>query len=91
MAAKVGVRYTLENPYSYITSNLEGFGIIFENYKKYKIKNFIFASSSLIFGGNKNLPFDEDDYVNHPVSLYAATKQASELMAHSYSHLYKLQ
>ena len=61
LAAQAGVRYSLENPYSYITSNLEGFGIILENCKKYKIKNFIFASSSSIYGGNKNLPFDEDD------------------------------
>ena len=90
LAAQAGVRYSLENPYSYITANLEGFGIILENCKKFKIKNFIFASSSSIYGGNKNLPFDENDSVNHPVSLYAATKKANELMAHSYSHLYKL-
>ena len=90
LAAQAGVRYSLENPYSYITSNLKGFGNILENCKEFKIKNFIFASSSSIYGGNKNLPFDEDDSVNHPVSLYAATKKANELMAHSYSHLYKL-
>ena len=89
-AAQAGVRYSLDNPYEYIDSNLKGFGIILENSRKYEIENFIFASSSSIYGGNKNLPFSENDSVNHPVSLYAATKKANELMAHSYSHLYNL-
>ena len=89
-AAQAGVRYSLENPFKYIESNLKGFGIILENCRKFNIKNFIFASSSSIYGGNQNMPFSETDPTNHPISLYAATKKANELMAHSYSHLYNL-
>ena len=88
LAAQAGVRYSLENPYSYINSNLLGFGNILENCRRNKIKNLIYASSSSVYGGNKNLPFKEDQSVDHPVSLYAATKKANELMAHTYSHLY---
>ena len=85
---KAGVRYSIENPHSYINSNLVGFGNILENCRRNKIKNFIYASSSSVYGGNKDLPFREDQNVDHPVSLYAATKKANELMAHTYSHLY---
>ncbi len=88
LAAQAGVRYSIENPYSYINSNLVGFGNILENCRKSKIKNLIYASSSSVYGGNKNIPFNEDQSVDHPVSLYAATKKANELMAHTYSHLY---
>ncbi len=90
LAAQAGVRYSLENPSSYIRSNLVGFGNILEVCRKYKINNLIYASSSSVYGGNKKLPFRETDPVNHPVSLYAATKKSNELMANSYSHLYKL-
>tara|TARA_B100000212_G_scaffold332885_1_gene301643 strand:- start:612 stop:1625 length:1014 start_codon:yes stop_codon:yes gene_type:complete len=88
LAAQAGVRYSIKNPYSYINSNLVGFGNILENCRRNKIKNLIYASSSSVYGGNKNLPFNEDQSVDHPVSLYAATKKANELMAHTYSHLY---
>ena len=90
LAAQAGVRYSLENPSSYIQSNLVGFSNIIELCKQYSIKNFIFASSSSVYGGNKNLPFNEDQSVDHPISLYAATKKANELIAHSYSHLYDI-
>ena len=90
LAAQAGVRYSIENPGSYIDSNLVGFGNILECCRQYEIEHLIFASSSSVYGGNKSLPFKEDDGVNHPVSLYAATKRANELMAHTYSHLYKL-
>ena len=90
LAAQAGVRYSIENPKSYIDSNLVGFGNILECCRAHEIEHLIFASSSSVYGGNKSLPFKEDDGVNHPVSLYAATKRANELMAHTYSHLYKL-
>ena len=90
LAAQAGVRYSIENPQSYINSNLVGFGNILENCRKSKINNFIYASSSSVYGGNKDLPFREDQNVDHPVSLYAATKKANELMAHTYSHLYNI-
>ena len=90
LAAQAGVRYSLENPSSYIQSNLVGFSNIMELCREYSIKNFIFASSSSVYGGNKNLPFTEEQTVDHPISLYAATKKANELIAHSYSHLYDL-
>ena len=90
LAAQAGVRYSIENPHSYINSNLVGFGNILENCRRSKIKNFIYASSSSVYGGNKDLPFREDQNVDHPVSLYAATKKANELMAHTYSHLYSI-
>ena len=88
LAAQAGVRYSLTNPQDYINSNLLGFGNILENLRINKVKNFIYASSSSVYGGNKKVPFSEKDPVNHPVSLYAATKKSNELMAHSYSHLY---
>ena len=90
LAAQAGVRYSIENPKAYINSNLLGFGNMLECCRNYKIKNFIYASSSSVYGGNQKLPFSEKDQVNHPVSLYAATKKSNELMAHSYSHLYSI-
>ena len=88
LAAQAGVRYSLKNPLVYAESNLLGFTHILECCRKFEIKNFIFASSSSVYGGNKNFPFSEKDSTNHPLSIYAATKKANELMAHSYSHLY---
>ena len=90
LAAQAGVRYSLLNPSAYIESNLIGFGNVLELCRSFKIENLIFASSSSVYGGNTFLPFSEDQSVNHPVSLYAATKKSNELMAHSYSHLYNL-
>ena len=88
LAAQAGVRYSIENPNSYIQSNLVGFSHILEGCRHHAIKHLVYASSSSVYGGNTNLPFNESQAVNHPVSLYAATKKANELMAHSYSHLY---
>tara|TARA_Y200000002_G_C22686123_1_gene666056 strand:- start:3844 stop:4887 length:1044 start_codon:yes stop_codon:yes gene_type:complete len=88
LAAQAGVRYSLENPSSYIQSNLVGFANILEVCRKYNIQNLIYASSSSVYGGNSNLPYKEDQSVSHPVSLYAATKKSNELMAHTYSHLF---
>ena len=90
LAAQAGVRYSLENPEAYIQSNLLGFSNLIECCKRYSVSNFVYASSSSVYGGNKSLPFDENTSVNHPISLYAATKRANELIAHTYSHLYKL-
>ncbi len=90
LAAQAGVRYSIENPSSYINSNIVGFLNILEACKNFKIKNLIYASSSSVYGGNINFPFKEKYSVDHPVSIYAATKKANELMAHSYSHLYSL-
>ena len=90
LAAQAGVRYSLENPKSYINSNIVGFQNIIECSKKYGIKNFIYASSSSVYGGNKKIPFSENDPIDHPCSLYAATKRSNELIAHVYSHLYNL-
>ena len=90
LAAQAGVRYSIKNPNAYINSNILGFGNILENCKNNEIKHLIYASSSSVYGGNKKLPFSENDSVDHPVSLYAATKKANELMAHTYSHLYNL-
>ena len=90
MAAQAGVRYSIENPKSYINSNLIGFSNLIECCRKYEVENLIYASSSSVYGGNTKLPFAESDEVNHPVSLYAATKKANELIAHSYSHLYQI-
>ena len=90
MAAQPGVRYSVENPYVYIDSNIVGFLNILEGCRQTKVKHFIFASSSSVYGGNTKLPFSECDSVDHPVSLYGATKKANELMAHSYAHLYEL-
>ena len=90
LAAQAGVRYSLENPATYIQSNLVGFGNILESCRHTHVGNLIYASSSSVYGGNRNLPFSEKQPVNHPVSLYAASKKANELMAHTYSHLYDL-
>lgn len=88
LAAQAGVRYSITNPAVYIDSNLVGFGNILEACRQNTIQHLVYASSSSVYGGNKKMPFSEDDGVDHPVSLYAATKKANELMAHSYSHLY---
>jgi len=90
LAAQAGVRYSLENPNTYIQSNLVGFGHILEGCRHQNVRHLVYASSSSVYGGNTNLPFRESQAVNHPVSLYAATKKANELMAHTYSHLYGL-
>jgi UDP-glucuronate 4-epimerase len=90
LAAQAGVRYSLENPMSYIESNIVGFLNILEGCRNYNVEHLIYASSSSVYGGNKITPFNESHSVDHPVSLYAATKKSNELMAHSYSHLYKI-
>ncbi len=90
LAAQAGVRYSLENPAAYIQSNLVGFGHILEGCRHHGVEHLVYASSSSVYGGNRQLPFSEQQAVNHPVSLYAATKKAGELMAHTYSHLYGL-
>ena len=90
LAAQAGVRYSLENPAAYIQSNLVGFGHILEGCRHHGVGHLVYASSSSVYGGNRNLPFHERQPVNHPVSLYAASKKANELMAHTYSHLYGL-
>lgn len=91
LAAQAGVRYSLENPFAYQHSNLEGFLSVLELCRHAKIKRLVYASSSSVYGGNSKVPFSEGDPVDHPVSLYAATKKANELMAHTYTHLYGLQ
>ena len=90
LAAQAGVRYSIENPGAYIQSNLVGFGHILEGCRHHGIGHLVYASSSSVYGGNTNLPFSERQGVDHPVSLYAASKKANELMAHTYSHLYGL-
>ncbi len=90
LAAQAGVRYSIENPATYINSNIVGFSNILEACRKNKVRNLIYASSSSVYGGNKKLPFSEKQCVDHPVSLYAATKKANEILAHSYSHLYNI-
>ena len=90
LAAQAGVRYSLTNPQAYIDSNIVGFTNILECCRKNKVKHLVYASSSSVYGANTNLPFSVHDNVDHPVSLYAATKKANELMAHTYSHLYGL-
>ena len=90
LAAQAGVRYSLENPGAYVQSNLVGMGHILEGCRHQQVEHLVYASSSSVYGGNRNLPFSERQPVNHPVSLYAATKKANELMAHTYSHLYGL-
>ena len=91
LAAQAGVRYSIENPSSYIDSNLVGFGNILEGCRHAKVEHLVYASSSSVYGANKNFPFNENDRVDNPVSLYAATKKANELMAHSYASLYGFQ
>lgn len=88
LAAQAGVRYSLENPYAYVDSNLVGFVNLLECCRHYPVKHLVYASSSSVYGTNAKVPFSEDDRVDTPVSLYAATKKADELMAHTYSHLY---
>ena len=90
LAAQAGVRYSIENPAAYIDSNLVGFGNILEGARHGKVKHLVYASSSSVYGANTKLPFSEHDNVDHPVSLYAATKKANELMAHTYASLYGL-
>ena len=90
LAAQAGVRYSLQNPHAYIDSNLVGFTNILEGCRHAKVQHLVYASSSSVYGGNAKMPFSEHDSVDHPVSLYAATKKANELMAHTYSHLYGL-
>jgi UDP-glucuronate 4-epimerase len=90
LAAQAGVRYSLKNPHAYVDSNLVGFVNMLEGCRHAKVEHLVYASSSSVYGGNTKLPFSEHDNVDHPVSLYAATKKANELMAHTYSHLYGL-
>lgn len=90
LAAQAGVRYSLQNPHSYIDSNVVGFMNILEGCRHSKVKHLVYASSSSVYGGNTRMPFSEHDSVDHPVSMYAATKKANELMAHTYSHLFGL-
>jgi len=90
LAAQAGVRYSLQNPHAYVDSNLVGFINILEGCRHNKVQHLTYASSSSVYGGNTKMPFSEHDSVDHPVSLYAATKKANELMAHTYSHLYGL-
>lgn len=88
LAAQAGVRYSIENPEAYIDSNLVGFANLLECCRQHEIKHLIYASSSSVYGQNKKVPFSTEDNVDHPISLYAATKKSNELMAHTYSHLY---
>ena len=88
LAAQAGVRYSLENPDVYIQSNIVGFFNILEACRYYPVEHLIYASSSSVYGANKKVPFEETDFVDHPVSLYAATKKSNELMAYTYSHLF---
>ena len=90
LAAQAGVRYSLKNPYAYADSNLTGFIHILEGCRHTGVEHLVYASSSSVYGANRKVPFATEDNVDHPVSLYAATKKANELMAHSYSHLYNL-
>ncbi|MGL5081691.1 MAG: NAD-dependent epimerase [Microcoleaceae cyanobacterium] len=90
MGAQAGVRYSLQNPYAYLDSNLTGFMTILEGCRQTQVKHLVYASSSSVYGTNKKIPFAVEDNVDYPVSLYAATKKSNELMAHSYSHLYQI-
>ncbi|WP_395502158.1 NAD-dependent epimerase [Ectopseudomonas mendocina] len=90
LAAQAGVRYSLENPHAYADSNLVGFLNVLEGCRQTSVQHLVYASSSSVYGSNETMPFSVHDNVDHPVSLYAATKKANELMAHSYSHLYRL-
>ena len=90
LAAQAGVRYSIDNPDAYIQSNIIGFFNILEACRFHPVDHLIYASSSSVYGSNKKVPFEESDFVDHPVSLYAATKKSNELMAHTYSHLYKI-
>lgn len=90
LAAQAGVRYSIENPDVYIQSNIIGFYNILEACRYYPVDHLVYASSSSVYGANKKIPFEETDFVDNPVSLYASTKKTNELMAHTYSHLYKI-
>ena len=90
LAAQAGVRYSIDNPHAYIDSNLVGFGTILEGCRHHGVEHLVYASSSSVYGGNRKLPFSTRDQVDHPLSLYAATKKANEAMAHTYSSLYGL-
>jgi len=90
LAAQAGVRYSLENPHAYIDSNIIGFMNILEGCRHYNVEHLVYASSSSVYGANTKMPFSVHNNVDHPVSLYAASKKSNELMAHTYSHLYKL-
>ncbi len=90
LAAQAGVRYSLQNPHSYVDSNVVGFVNLLEGCRHNGIEHLVYASTSSIYGGNERMPYSEHDNVDHPVSLYAATKKANELMAHTYSHLFQL-
>jgi UDP-glucuronate 4-epimerase len=90
LAAQAGVRYSIENPLAYVDSNLQGFGHILEGCRHNGVEHLVYASSSSVYGANTTMPFSVHDNVDHPLSLYAATKKANELMAHTYSHLYRM-
>ncbi len=90
LAAQAGVRYSLENPYAYIDANVYGFLNILENCRHQGIEHLVYASTSSVYGAHTNMPFSPHDHVDHPVSLYAATKKSNELMAHTYSHLFQI-
>jgi UDP-glucuronate 4-epimerase len=90
LAAQAGVRYSIENPLAYINSNVFGFAHILEICRHYKVEHLVYASTSSVYGANTKMPFSEHDNVNHPLSVYAASKKSNELMAHTYSHLYQL-
>ena len=90
LAAQAGVRYSKENPLAYINSNIVGFAHILENCRNQNVQHLVYASTSSVYGANTKMPFSEDDNVNHPLSVYAASKKSNELMAHTYSHLYQL-
>ena len=90
LAAQAGVRYSLENPHAYADANLVGHLNVLEGCRHNKVQHLLYASSSSVYGLNRKMPFSTDDSVDHPVSLYAATKKANELMSHTYSHLYNL-
>lgn len=90
LAAQAGVRYSLEHPHTYIQSNIIGFLNILEACRNHPVRHLVYASSSSVYGGNTNLPFSTADNVDHPISLYAATKKSNELMAHTYSHLFRI-
>jgi UDP-glucuronate 4-epimerase len=90
LAAQAGVRYSMENPLAYINSNIVGFAHILENCRNYDVEHLVYASTSSVYGANTKMPFSENDSANHPLSVYAASKKSNELMAHAYSHLYRL-
>lgn len=90
LAAQAGVRYSIKNPYAYVDSNILGFLNILESCRNHDVEHLVYASSSSVYGANTKMPFSTHDNVDHPVSLYAATKKSNELMAHTYSHLYKI-